>query len=91
MPTLRSLHNVRQFYCVLRLLCIALVMNQTKTLQVWNLDAWNLEPGLEPWNYQNLQPRNPGNLQLWNLGTLPNFGTLPDDIAETCCWVARLS
>ena len=44
MPTLRSLHNVRQFYCVLRLLCIALVMNQTKTLQVWNLDAWNLEP-----------------------------------------------
>ena len=35
---------------------------------------------------KNLQPCNPGNLQLSNLGTLPNFGTLPDDIAALEPW-----
>ena len=60
--TLCSLTKLKQVYCVLRLLCIALVisllMNQTKTLMFGTLN-----PG-------NLEPQNPGNLELWNLGTL---------------------
>ena len=43
-----------------------------------------LEPQLEPcWN---LAPCNPGNLQLWNLGTVQNLGTLPDNIAALEPW-----
>ena len=76
MPTLRSLNNVRQFYCVLRLLCIALVMNQTKTLQVWNLDAWNLEP----WKLGAREPCLFWSLD-WNLGTTKICNLA---IPETC-------
>ena len=60
-------------------------MNQSKS---GTLMLGTLNPG-------NLEPHNPGNLELelWKsqnlllyLGTLPNFGTLPDDIAalEPC-------
>jgi len=42
----------------------------------WNLARTSLEPC---WN---LAPCNPGNLQLWNLGTVQNLGTLPDNIAK---------
>ena len=50
--TLCSLNKLKQLYCVLRLLCIALVisllMNQTKTLA--SLEPWCLEPWtLETW------------------------------------------
>ena len=50
LPTLCSLYKLKQLYCVLRLLCIALVisllMNQTKTLtslEPWCLETWTLE------------------------------------------------
>ena len=57
-----------------------------RPLQVWNLDAWNLEP----LNLGTLEPQNPGNLQLWNLGTqwnpgtLQSIGTVPDKSVEPC-------
>ena len=78
--TLCSLYELQQRYCVLRLLCIALVissMNQTETLT-----------SLEPWNSWNLQPCKPGNLQLWNLGTLQHLGTLDfDAFQQLRSWV----
>ena len=82
-----------QLCCVLRLLCMALVisllMNQTKTLtslETFLLEPWTLEPQnpgnlyrtLEAWNSWNLQPGNPGTLQ--------NLGTLPDNIATLEPW-----
>ena len=54
-----SLNKLKQLYCVLRLLCIALVisllMNQTQTKTLTSLEPWCLEPWtLETWNPRTL-------------------------------------
>ena len=80
--------------CVWRLSCMALVllllMNQTP-LQVWTLMLGTLNPG-------NLEPQNPGNLGLWNLGILKpatvqsypgilqRLGSLPGSVATLERW-----
>ena len=95
--TAHILNIPKQLYCVLRLFCIALVSghfvveSNQDPYKSGTLMLGTLNPG-------NLEPQNPGNLGLWNLGILKpatvqsypgilqRLGSLPGSVATLERW-----